>query len=147
MKHPDEDQLLNFGLHLLNVTESKELENHLLICKNCQDRLQKINSDIEVISGVELKIERSSFTMPKVKAYPFKSIMKMAAVLVIGFMVGYTTSFYLRPPQVNVIPHRLNVKSEPASIDRFTPCESTEIGIDADLICEWIRSDSLNENI
>ncbi len=129
MSHPDDDKLLQSVLHLLSEQEEMVLKDHLSKCSVCRTRLDQLQEQTDLIGNIELETDRPVYPLPPVRRKTLKTIMKIAALILIGFIAGYCTSDLSRPFYVNVIPQQLEITTASRSITEFTPCEKVDMDI------------------
>ncbi len=143
MNHPDDDRLLKLVLELLDADEEAQLKDHLSQCDSCRARLERMQSETEVIGSLEPEIERQAYPMPQTARPTFVAWMKVAALLLVGFMAGYATSNSTRPTYVNVVPQQLKVKSPPEHVLLYASCESVDTAVNLGWLGMRSRPDSL----
>jgi anti-sigma factor RsiW len=143
MNHPDDDRLLKLVLELLDADEEAQLEDHLAQCDSCRARLERMRSETEVIGSIEPDIDRQSYPMPRTARPTVVAWMKVAALLLVGFMAGYATSNSMHPPYVNVVPQQLKIKSPPEHVMLYASCESVDTAVNLDWLGMRSRPDSL----
>jgi anti-sigma factor RsiW len=143
MNHPDDDRLLKLVLELLDADEESQLRDHLSQCDSCRARLERMQSETEVIGSIEPEIDGQAYPMPQTTRPKFVAWMKVAALLLVGFMAGYATSNSTRPTHVNVVPQQLKVKSPPEHVMLYTSCESVDTAVNMDWLGMRSQPDSL----
>jgi len=127
MSHPEDDKLLQSVLHLLSEQEEMVLKDHLSKCPVCRTRLDQLREQTDLIGSIELETDQPVYPLPSVRRKTLKTIIKIAALILMGFIAGYCTSDLSRPSYVNVIPQQLNSAMLLSSEAGFTPCESVDI--------------------
>ncbi|MBL1213634.1 MAG: hypothetical protein D8M61_09840 [Ignavibacteriae bacterium] len=126
MKHIVEDTLLKYQLELLEGEELVNVKNHLTLCETCRLKLDKIKSELELISSYDPEVEDVHIPIAK-KRRSSTLWLRRAAVLLVGFVSGYSTSLYLQPDQVVVVSQYLNTNKTNISFDDYTFCPSVDI--------------------
>ena len=105
MNHPSEDQLLQYSLTLLDEQERQAVEQHLALCDSCRSCLNEIGQDVSRLSSLRIPssaeyppfgVRRSSFVAA--------SWLRIAAVLLLGFLGGFATSRVIQPELIVVRP-------------------------------------------
>jgi hypothetical protein len=128
MNHISEDKLLELALEIIeDDAERDAIEKHLQNCSQCSQRLETIRSDIGTIAGVKGPIIPLPAQIYKRKRHISYTILRVAALLVFGFAVGYTISNIGHHEQVNVVPSYLNLSPPPDSLIGSGVCDATEI--------------------
>lgn len=117
MTHISEDQLLKYALELLDdKADITEIETHLKECDECLLKYKKINTEIDIIGGLEID---KDIPMP-VRASNRKSksfsLFRIAAILVIGFALGYTSAKFFQKESSTVTASRLEASIPPDSL-------------------------------
>ena len=144
MKHPDDDKLLKSVLQLLDEHEESELKNHLLQCDDCRARFERLRRETDVIGSIEPEINKQIFPLPHARNITYVTLLKVAALLLIGFMAGYGTSHLTSPECINVVGHQLKTSSPPESLTRYAACESVDMAVIFDLQSIPLHTDSLD---
>lgn len=129
MKHYDDDILLKSVLQLLDDGEETEVRGHLSQCQDCSRRLEILKAETGVIGGFVPHVAPNVPPLPQAKRISFAPLLKVAAILVIGFLAGYLTSEWTRPDPVNVVPQNLTTNAQSAPVSDFTTCEQIDIRI------------------
>ena len=143
MNHIDDDNLLKQALQLTDEEEEKRLNDHILQCEKCHTRFDQIKHQIDIIGSVEPEIDIPVYPLPRAKRMSFSTWMRAAALLLLGFMMGYSVSQLSEPTDVNVIPQRLKIVSQSVSIAEFTSCEPVDLGLGEDWVRSFTKLDSL----
>ncbi len=128
MKHYDEDTLLKSVLNLLNDEEAWELKKHLLECKECGAKLEKIKRETDTIGEIDLQIPPRSYRFPRKKKAALPLILKTAAVLSAGFIAGYLTSDMSKTCKAGVVPQCIERQASVETAGGFVVCEAFELG-------------------
>ena len=129
MKHPAEDTLLKSVLGILEEPEERQIQEHVAQCPECQTRLEKLRNDTNIIGSLELKTDRLEIPLPKTMRINWMPLLRAAALLLIGFMVGFGSSNLSHREVVTVIPQRLQVVA-PAGIGiQYSSCEPIDLNI------------------
>ena len=144
MKHPDDDKLLKSVLQLLDEHEESELKNHLAQCDDCRSRFERLRRETDIIGSIKPEFERQTFPFPRTRNFTYASLLKVAALLLIGFMAGYGTSHLSSPECINVVGHQLKTSAPPESLTRYATCESVDMAVNFDLQSISLHTDSLD---
>lgn len=132
MKHFDENTILKFSLEILDDDESQKVRNHLSECEICSVTLNSIEKQNKLITGYNPQIESVFVPINKLKINR-STWLKRAAILIIGFLLGYTTSFFFQPAKVLVVEQFSISKSPQVNSTVFSVCPNVDIyrgGID-----------------
>ena len=89
MKHIDLDTIYKFELGLLNQKEIIDFKNHIARCAYCMENLNKVKNEIAMISSFNPNIDKSSNPLTNSKTNSL-SLLKRAAVIIIGMLITYT---------------------------------------------------------
>jgi hypothetical protein len=127
MTHPDEDTLLKSVLGILEESEERQVQQHLAECPECQTRLEKLRKDTEIIGSLELETMAPEIPFPKPVRINFMPVIKVAALLLIGFIVGFGSSNLSHREAVNVIPQRLQVNPPMEKAIQYSACEPIDL--------------------
>ena len=126
MQHYNEDNLLKYQLELLDGDELINLRTHLDSCQLCQTKLADIKNDVELISSYDPDI--NDVQIPIIKNRKSYAVwLKRAAVLLVGFVTGYSTSVFVQPDHVVVVGQYLNTAKTNAVMTDYTVCPSIDI--------------------
>lgn len=126
MNHLHEDQILKYMLDTLDSVENKSVKNHLENCKKCTSLLHNIKSDFEIIDSYNPHVEYDNF-LPQRNKIEVNNWLKVAAVLVLGFLTGYLTSNYTKPDQVTVVAQTLIPQSPQIDSSDYIVCPNIDI--------------------
>ena len=127
MKHPDHDTLLKSVLRLLDEQEEEALQDHISQCENCQERIGKIKKDIEIIGSLEPDTGIIDIPLPGPHRNAYIPILKAAALILIGFAIGYGTSILSHGGSVNVIPQQLQTTAPTGTGIQYSSCEPIDL--------------------
>jgi len=130
MKHYDEDTLLKASLKILDSDEYKEVVKHLESCEECHAKYSAIVDGNEVIASYEPGLKPSIMPrLPERRAFKLR-ILNAAAVLLIGFGLGYVTGFANKPSMINVTKQTLVTNAASADAPDFVHSEILDLNID-----------------
>jgi len=127
MNHPDKDKILKYVLDVLDTDEIQSVTKHLEECEACRSELRKVKEEVDTISKFDPVIELEPSPVLKIKKSVFIRILKVAAILVIGFFSGYLASETMRSKPVNVVEQHLIVKAPETSIIKYIPASVVDI--------------------
>lgn len=127
MKHHfDEDTLLKYQLELLEDEELANVKNHINICESCKSKIDEIKAQINILSSYDPTVKDVQINKNR-KRKNYSTWLKSAAVLLVGFVTGYSTSVYVQPDHVVVVGQYLNTAKANAVISDYTVCPSIDI--------------------
>ena len=130
MKHYDEDILLKLGLELLTKEEEENIRVHLSECAQCREAYSIIKGDINLIGSYEPDVEPEIIPLPVKKKNIVRQLLKVAAILVVGFFAGFLTSDLSNPEKVIVVKQSIIKKTVLESTGSFKTCEQVDLGGD-----------------
>jgi hypothetical protein len=129
MKHPDDDTLLKSVLGIMDEQEKAALESHISQCEDCRERIDGIKKSTDIIGGLVLDTGVSDIRLPADHRVAFKSLLKAAALILIGFAIGYGTSILAHRESVNVIPQQLQASPLKGTAVQYSSCEPVDLNI------------------
>jgi len=90
MKHRNEDELLAFALDVVASEEGRVgIAEHLEACPECRARLENIKADIGTIAAVRPTCSVSQVPRSLPRSYSTYSILRAAALVAVGVVVGF----------------------------------------------------------
>ncbi|MCF7810908.1 hypothetical protein K9N50_07955 [bacterium] len=122
MKHIHEDTLVKYALGILKADEKDDVRIHIERCGNCRDKYKKIEGDIRFLSSIKPILKTPVIPLPTAKS-ELSNILKIAAILMIGFVTGFGASILSRPATVNVIPYYKQPAVSQSSASEFIQCQ------------------------
>ncbi|MFC2150385.1 hypothetical protein ACFLQV_02660 [Calditrichota bacterium] len=130
MIHLTEDQLLKLSLETISESEANEFQTHLNNCEECTSIYEQIkyeNALIETLNYAGLKPVNIPLR-PTKKSFS-SAIMKLAAILIIGFVSGYFTAKFVGLEPLVVSPGQIKSSSQISSYTGFYNCEPVDLEI------------------
>ena len=128
MTHIAEDNLLRYALDACDSDrESAEVAAHLEDCAECRARLATLNNDIAVIGGV--RPNRRALTLPNRRSISrvMPALLRAAALVVLGVVIGYSASHTLRQEPALVAPAYMTVSPPTDPPGRYAVSDATGI--------------------
>jgi hypothetical protein len=127
MNHIDEDRLLNYALEAYpNDEERAVISGHLMECSECRGSLVKLRNDIKVIGSIRPR-ERYIRLPGPIKRSPLKySILKAAALIIIGILIGIGLSNFIYQSKPSVAPMRIKISPPGDSVGRYAVSDATD---------------------
>ena len=127
MTHPDADTLLKFALKTLDQSESSSVAEHLSVCEKCKDLQQKILGELARLEEVEIHTDVPAPPgLPRRLRLPL-AVSRWAAVLAIGFLLGYMTAQLSDPVRPVVVQQRLIPTRAEVSSSGFVSCQAIDV--------------------
>ncbi|RPH93677.1 hypothetical protein EHM69_09620 [candidate division KSB1 bacterium] len=127
MIHYEDDRLLASVLGLLSEDESTEIIEHALVCESCRARLNNIKSEVAVLGGIAPQADLPVFPKRRTRVFAYSAILKIAALLMVGFLGGLATSRIMSPLPINVVPAYANPTPPPDSLAFFAVSDATAL--------------------
>jgi hypothetical protein len=127
MTHPDGDTLLQFVLETLDESDNSAVREHLSACEECRERQRKLEGEITRLASVDLPV-----TMVAPPRLPWKvrlgsSVSKIAAVLAVGFLLGYATALLSNPVHPIPVQQRLIPAQGRVPSSGYVPCQQVDL--------------------
>ncbi len=127
MNHPSDDLLLKAELELLDEPGARELAEHLAQCEPCRARMEKIQNDTRLLGEVRASGTVPPLPKPRAQTGIMYTLLKAAALLIVGFLAGFTASRYSCPPPVTVVQSYLTASTPADTITQFAVCDPVDI--------------------
>ncbi len=127
MRHYDEDALLKQALGLMDSEEKQRLDAHLTECEECQSKYRALQGQMEALGSVHLEMKWEAPPLPKAKFISLNPLLRAAAILTLGFTIGYFASELSRPTTVNVVPQHFAYRAAPLPEGTTVSCEAVDI--------------------
>lgn len=126
MEHLTEDALTKAVLEVLDESEQAAGQQHLSSCPDCRSRFEDLKQQTTALGSVQLNLPLPALPLPLKRGFRAGMALRIAAVLVLGFLIGYLTSDLSQPCQTNVIPQYLQPVTEQQSGLNFVACEPVD---------------------
>jgi len=126
MMHPDKDKILSHSLNILEGNEAHEVEDHLSKCDECRTSYNTMINENKIIAGIEPDVDYPAISFPRKQSKFADVFFKVAALLMIGFLLGYSTSRLSLQPCVNIIPHQEKSRIPQLSDSDYLHCEALD---------------------
>ena len=126
MCHFDRDTLYKYALELLNDSDSKFVDKHLLECERCKEKYHEVKNEFDLISSYnpELKVEIPQ--LPKKNDIGIVWLRR-AAVLFIGFLLGYSTYSLMQSEKVEIVGQSFIPQISYLDSTEFVKCPNVDI--------------------
>jgi anti-sigma factor RsiW len=126
MTHPDADTLLKFVLQTLDESDTRSVMEHLQACEECRGLQQKLLGELARLGKIDFQIDIPSPPgLPRRSRLPL-AVSRWAAVLAIGFLLGYMTAQLSDPVRPVVVQQRLIPTRAEASASRYVSCQALD---------------------
>ena len=127
MTHPVADTLLKFALQMLDEPAEMDVREHLLSCEACRDLHQECLGEIKRLDSIGFHIN-----VPEPPKLPRRgrstvAVLRWAAVLPIGFLLGYLTAQFLGPSRPIPVPQRFVPTQGAVSAVGYIPCQAVDV--------------------
>jgi hypothetical protein len=131
MTHKTEDQLLAYALEVTASDEERDdITAHLEACSECRERLESLEKDIELIGAVRPRRQALSMPQSSPRQTVGLAILRAAALIVVGFLVGLGTSSWADREPVFLSPTYLVLSPPTDSLPSHTVSDATDIPVE-----------------
>jgi hypothetical protein len=127
MTHIDSDTLLKFVLQTLEEPESEVVRQHLSLCERCRATAQNVEEEVRVLANVEIPVGQSAPPPLPHSSNRFASILKVAAVLAVGFLLGYAAAQLTFPTTIITVQQRLIPKQIALPSTGYVPAKGVDL--------------------
>jgi len=125
-EHVDQDTLLKLALDTLEPVTKQKVQDHLDGCGRCRTLFGEIEETMRAIGGVRLHVPVEIPPLPT--ARPRSMFwMRAAAILFVGFLLGFIASESLRSPPVEVVQQQIVPRSPEVPRAAFISCEEVDL--------------------
>jgi anti-sigma factor RsiW len=125
-QHINENTLIEVALGLLDAQADSRVRDHLEGCPMCRGLFESIKRTLHEIKELAPKVTADIPEVPSVRPDSFRWL-RVAAMLVIGFGLGFLASESLQSPSIDVV--RQQIISTPPELPAagFVPCEGVDL--------------------
>ena len=92
MNHLDGDTLLMHLLETLDEQAEAAVRDHLSVCDACRQESGRLRKEIQRISRIDVRVGGANPPPLPGRYRVLRTVSRMAAVLAVGFMLGYLTA-------------------------------------------------------
>jgi anti-sigma factor RsiW len=127
--HPDDDQLLQLGLGVLPAEVEQEVQGHLAQCAECAEKQSRLRRETDLIGSLEPEIGPIHYPLRPLlqrRSPAWVAVMRVAALVAVGFVAGYAVSYLGRPEPVTVVPYYATEPNERDIDGPFVFCEAVD---------------------
>ncbi len=111
MNHISDDQVLAFVLGTLDEKERAQVAEHVTVCNDCAARVEEARREVNALGGVQTVIPVPEIPLPVNRGTVWREIVKAAAVLLVGFAIGWAVTSQRAPEVVTVVPYAVNASA------------------------------------
>ncbi len=128
MTHINEDSLLKYALEVLeSELESARITEHLSICAECKNRFNSIKKDIGIIGSAKPPREIRRLPNPRQRRSLPISLIRIAAIFVMGIFIGLAASKFGYREPANVSGSYILLSPPAQSLESSVASDATEI--------------------
>jgi hypothetical protein len=128
MNHINEDTLLKYVLEIIDDEhEYSDIKYHLTTCAECRTRLEKIQSDLDIIGDIKPAGSDIDLPVRQKRQNIFYPILRAAALIIFGIVIGYGAANLRKPDNVSVTPSYAILSPAPDSLVGVAVSDATEI--------------------
>jgi hypothetical protein len=129
MNHVDGDTLLKFVLETLDGQAEAAVRDHLSACDRCSQESGRLRAEIERMSGMEVRVgDINPPALPR-RFRVLRTVSRMAAVLAVGFLLGYLTADLSNPSLPVAVQQRLIPNVVARTDTEYIPCAAIDVRI------------------
>jgi hypothetical protein len=127
MIHLDDDTILKYIIDTLDETERSAALDHISTCDYCRQEADRVRGDMERMSAFQLRVGRVKPPPLRRSFNPLGVIAKVAAILAVGFLLGYVVAEMSTSPVSIPVPERLLLSSGNGYEPKYAPSEATDV--------------------
>ena len=125
-RHVSEDAMLKLTLGLLNARSDSRVRNHLKKCPECRGLMEDVDRTLEQLKDVTPEVTADPPVLPSLRRG--RSIwLRAAAILAVGFALGFLASESLRPPSFNVVRQQIDPRPRALPTVGFVVCDEVDL--------------------
>ncbi len=125
-RHVSEETLLKMTLGLLDPKSELRVRHHLERCAACRDLRGEADRTVSLLQSVTPDLP-AELPVPIVFRQTRQTWLRIAAMLLIGFGLGYLASESLRPSEIIVVPQQLLPRPPATRASGFVECEIIDL--------------------
>ncbi len=127
MDHLSEDTAIKHLLGLLNEDEKIKTDNHVRYCDKCRELLEEIETGLIELKEIEPAINPGFIPLPDKRKPVLYTLLKVAAILLVGFISGFELSRNSCRRVITIAPHQKQAVQPVDTTSGFTKCEPVDI--------------------
>jgi hypothetical protein len=125
-RHISEDTLLELALGLSDARSERSVRKHLEECLKCRALLKDVEQTVNRIKDVTPVVAADLPVLPSLR-HGRHAWLRVAAMLAIGFGLGFLASESLHSPSVVVVRQQLVSKPPELSTTGFVACDEVDL--------------------
>jgi hypothetical protein len=128
MNHLNDDHLLRHALEAYESDDERaETTAHIAACAECRERFENVQSDVGVIASVQPRRRVLQMPGPRPRRTVVYSLLRAAALIIFGVVVGYGTSNWMSRQPAQVSPAYVTLSPPADSLRRYAASDATEV--------------------
>ena len=124
--HVSEDTLLKLALGLLTIRSESRARNHLRVCPGCCGLMENIDRSLRQIKDVSPEVTADIPPIPS-SGYGRYKWLRVAAMLAVGFGLGYLAAESTRPPSIVVVRQQIVPTPPESPVAGFVVCDEVDV--------------------
>lgn len=125
-RHVGEDTLLELALGLLDAQSESGVRDHLEGCPMCRRLLEDVEQTVRHLKDVTLDLAADLPILPSHRHDRY-TWLRVAAMLIVAFGLGFLASESLRSPTVNVVRQQIVPKPPELPTAGFVTCDEVDL--------------------
>ncbi len=125
-RHVSEDTMLKLVLGLLDPPAEGRVRHHLEGCTRCRGLREEMGRTIGLIQDITPEVRADIPAHPFPAQNPYK-LLRVAAMLAVGFGLGFLASESLRSPVMTVVRQQLDPRPPAHAGAGFVACDAIDI--------------------
>ena len=127
-RHVSDDTLLKLALGLLDAQPEERARHHLEECARCRGLMQGVDRTLQHIKDVTPEVPADIPLLPSLGHNRFQWL-RVAAMLAVGFGLGFFASESLRSPSVNVVRQEMVPSPPEWQPAGFVACDEIDLSV------------------
>jgi predicted anti-sigma-YlaC factor YlaD len=128
MTHESEDTLLELALGLMNAASENRVRTHLQECPACRVLFNDVERTLSHIKNVTPDVSAGIPPLPSLMHNRY-SWLRVAAMLAVGFGLGFVTSESLRSPPITIVRQQIVPKPPELPEVGFVACDEVDLTV------------------
>jgi predicted anti-sigma-YlaC factor YlaD len=127
MTHPNADTLLEFVLQTLEESDNSIVREHLSTCEQCRELQQMLEGEVKRLESIDMHFDVPSPPRLPRRSRLLMTVSRLAAVLAVGFLLGYVTAQLFDPVRPIPVQQRLIPTQVEVSSSGYIPCQAVDL--------------------
>ncbi len=127
MTHPDGDVLLKYVLQTLDESDRQAVDQHLSLCRECRSLRERTQGEVERLGRIEFHIDVPAPPELPRGHWTAMAVWRWAAVLGVGFILGYVTANLSESPPSIPVQQRLIPTRNAGDSSEFISCQAVDV--------------------